>query len=363
MTLKYSEINNKKNNKLRKTKRKINNKLRKTKRKRNNKIKGSGDFINPSSNADCYAPINDSNFKFNYNEKVKIEDLKHIIVHFDQFRNKGSHNELFNAQGKGICENDVDNIITIRLSKNGFNVNDKNYIKEIEDHKSEMHLQAKLIGIMPNLYMCGTLQKPDKKFYTFSIMKSYQDTVLNVILYMNTEPSEKNNFIIILKKCLYLYKQIANMNLCNIDVKPNNFVYNNDLFLYDKDFIDVNDENDINDIIEKDVIVENNDNIAIIDMEEQYNINIESIENIKEMYYMIMAYIFLNITKNLKIPDSKDINSEKRKPLENYLILLIDELLKKEIYKNPLYEQFVNVVKNNEKIQERFHNYRIENPE
>lgn len=332
-------------------------KVRKTKRKRNkikeNKIKGSGDFRNISKKEDCYTPLTNENFR--YDENTNYTDFGNL--QFNEFRllkQRGSYNEVYNVAGKNICD-DYDNNIVLRLSQRGFNLKDEKDKERIEEHKSEMKLQAKLNEIMPTLYMCGTIKIPNRSYelyYTFSIMKHYDETLLNILISLNDNfHDERENIIILLEKSLFLYKKIADMELCNIDVKPNNIVCNWSIFT-DDNF--------------KELGVENNTNIAIIDMEPYYIFEYNSIENRNEIYFMIMAYIFLNITKNIKVTKEikigESVEEEETFIFSNEVIKIVDQFLMDKIYNNSFYEQFENIVNNNKQIKERFDNYGIEPP-
>ena len=194
-------------------------------------------------------------------------------------------------------------------------------ISNLRRFKNEMIFQVKLSyeGIMPLIYACGIfksttdndiLNTNEGDIYTFTIMEKIGTKISEIL----TDPDKSYLWKKIIQKTLKLYKKMANMGICNIDVYSDNVVAS----------------------LRKDGNIER---IALIDLDTKFNIEVKN----KNLSADLMKAIYL-----LPLRDSTT---------HTELISIINDELKK-IHEDSFIE-IKQMLQDNEKLYNLFLNYGI----
>lgn len=227
----------------------------------NRNIKGGGNFIDPKSFDECFVPLTKDTFEFT--ENITYEQLSTNLKEMIKF-GQGEHNDVYSTKGINKCNADIP--IIFRISKKSvIDIEEDEREDKIANFRKEMEITADLNGILPNLYMCGTIIK-EGDIYTFAIMESKGKELDK---WLKTTQLSEYFLENIFKKVLGQYRLIADRGYCNIDAKPENCLIS---------------------------IVNGEPFITIIDMDSRFiiELNDNKYGNKHQLYYLLMSYIFLN---------------------------------------------------------------------
>lgn len=280
-------------------------KLRRRNRRKTKKVRGSGNFINPKSNRECYSNLlDDVDVKKQFdNGTIQDTELFNNII-IENSLAKGGFNAVNLAIGKNICMASDRTMkkhpLLFRYSKNPinkFNKKDHEYYKEkygentywyrralekyindsIKSYEEDMKLQVQLSkeGMMPFIYMCGTFfnsgfAKLDTNIepgyiHTFTIMEKFGDNLHSIFEKPDIYEHIWKELIL---SALGLYEKLAKRGICNLDVKPGNVV------------VSFTDSGEI-------------DRVALIDIDQYYNMD----ENDMTVSADMMKLMFLLFLK------------------------------------------------------------------
>lgn len=325
-------------------KNKNNNNTHKKHKKFKNNVYGSGNFLNPKSEDECYKDILNVENQF-YDDKksvIIIEDtnlFKNLELKENNYLESGGYNRIYSIMGTNICkiiteENKEKHPLLLRVSNMPLSTNKENLEYQVMHYMKEMKLQVSLASkdIMPTVYMCGVLhntgsiEELDKGKYLFAIMK-HGGINLKTILIEHKDISFWNKVI---PQTLEMYEKLGNEDVCNLDVKPSNVV------VYSQN---------------------GNYEIKIIDVDLSYQLELDKNSISKKLNAIIMklsflAYIYEYIADDDKLYDFIDniiksiTDNNKDMIIQYYKLFYQNNMLKERLDFYELDETIINIVFN-----------------
>jgi hypothetical protein len=298
-------------------------------------MEGAGNYVNPKSTEECATPL--TTIPYEFWDEVPLEKLQLASTPYFRY---GSHNAVRGVTGTGICDDNKQ--LVIRYAKEAIpkyvNVKGK-YVKnpKLLDFEDEMDMLIQVHGIVPDLYMCGTILEGvrggNKFLKPFSIQERLTMSV-NEVFIEYTSKEYSSYWYDILDKVMALYVDLGKRGYCNLDVKPLNTVCSFSNRRWRVKLIDLDPE-----------------------FNEEFDIKRYGQDTIAILNSMVMKFCFLHhILIWIAVP--AHIYGPKTITLHD----VVREYLDKHIHRNPLYKLFLKVVyeymQNDSQLARIFHHYK-----
>lgn len=206
------------------------------------RILGSGNLYNPKTSQECLQPITIHNFdEVPFYERIPLQEL---LVQHMKLLGQGTNNKAYSTALKtrhrnksSICYSKQNQTpLVFRCSKQPLSLHPFQRKESLDEFLEEMELQAKLHGIMPELYMYGTfVNERTHKEHMFSIM--YRGVDLHKLFHNQLESkiSDVDHPQEYLLDMTYSVTELLGQHCCNLDIKPLNLIASNVLERFDQE--------------------------------------------------------------------------------------------------------------------------------